>query len=60
MEKLTNDQMENLVGGVSRAEYCMTLANLWNSGGWHGGMTLFASTWTEHCGNHGFDFEAVV
>jgi hypothetical protein len=54
MEKLTNDQMENLVGGTTELEYCMTLAAMWNSGGWQGGMTLFAQTWLRRCSDYDF------
>jgi len=58
MERLTNDQMENLVGGTDRAEFCTTLAVLWNSGGFQGGMNLFQSTWGPNCGAYGYDFDA--
>lgn len=54
MEKLTNDQMENLVGGTTEFEYCMTLATMWTSGGWQGGMTLFAQTWLRSCSDYDF------
>ncbi len=54
MEKLTIDQMENLVGGNSELEYCMGLATMWNSGGWQGGITLFARTWLRSCEDYDF------
>jgi hypothetical protein len=59
MEKLTNDQMEHLVGGTDRTTYCTTLATMWNSGGWQGGFNLFAATWGPNCGDYGYDFEAI-
>lgn len=56
MEKLTNDQMENLVGGqgTTELEYCWGLANMWNSGGWQGTITLFARTWLASCSEYDF------
>ncbi|MFC3415449.1 hypothetical protein [Algoriphagus hitonicola] len=57
MEKLTNDQMENLVGGTDRFEYCTTLATMWTSGGWQGGFNLFMETWGPNCAAYGYDFD---
>lgn len=54
MEKLTIDQMENLVGGNSELEYCVGLAVMYNSGGWQGGITLFARTWLRSCEDYDF------
>jgi hypothetical protein len=59
MEKLTNDQMEHLVGGTDRTTYCATLATMLNSGGWQGGINLFREAWTPNCGDYGYDFEAI-
>lgn len=59
MEKLTNDQMEHLVGGTDRTTYCATLATMWNSGGWQGGINLFIEAWKPNCGDYGYDFEAI-
>lgn len=55
MEKLSIDQMENLVGGTTLIEYCTQLATIYTSGGWQGGFTLFAQTWMATCSE--FDFE---
>jgi len=56
MEKLTNDQMENLEGGVSRAQYCYTLWIMWESGGYQGGVIRWSAAWQPNCGDHGYDF----
>jgi hypothetical protein len=60
MEKLTIDQMENLVGGTDRFEYCATLALLWTSGGYQGGFNQFSAAWGPNCGAYGYDFDAMA
>ena len=60
MEKLTIDQMENLVGGTTRHEYCTSLTVQWTSGGWQGGINLFMSAWGPNCGAYGYDFDPAM
>jgi hypothetical protein len=56
MEKLTIDQMGNLVGGVSRTEYCYTLWQMWTSGGYQGSVIQWSAAWQPNCGDYGYDF----
>ena len=56
MEKLTNDQMENLEGGqgTTRTEYCYTLWLMWENGTYQQDVIQWAAAWQPNCEGYHF------
>jgi bacteriocin-like protein len=54
-KKLSKDELKQVNGGTSRAEYCAGLANLITGGGYQGDLNYAIGTvFHDNCGSHGY------
>jgi hypothetical protein len=50
LDLLSNEELEQLMGGVSREEYCQTLGTIMANNDLEGGAADAArDSWNEHC-----------
>jgi hypothetical protein len=52
-QELSKNEQANILGGVTREEYCSTLSGMLLGGGYQGDISMGMGYFYQHCGSHG-------